>query len=113
MLADLQRRRHRAVLARGDAALDLFADDVVAQLDAFVADEDGRARNQLADLVLRLAAERTVEGALAVGARELGHKIPSRTALKSGRPVMTRPPLIESFLILAPQKRRESNRANM
>src|SRR3546814_11641576 len=85
MLADLQRRRHRAVLARGDAALDLFADDVVAQLDAFVADEDGRARNQLADLVLRLAAERTVEGDLAVGARELGHTIPSRTALKSAR----------------------------
>src|SRR3546814_9221500 len=102
MLADLQRRRHRAVLARGDAALDLFADDVVAQLDAFVADEDGRARNQLADLVLRLAAERTVEGALAVGARELGHKIPSRTALKSARPVLTRPPLIASFFILAP-----------
>src|SRR3546814_12483529 len=35
-------------------------------------------------------------------ARELGHKIPSRTALKSARPVLTRPPLIASFFILAP-----------
>src|SRR3546814_20073262 len=57
VLADFQRGRNRAVLARGDAALDLLADDVVAQLDAFVADEQGRARNQLANLVRRLAAD--------------------------------------------------------
>src|SRR3546814_2604287 len=70
VLADFQRGRNRAVLARGDAALDLLADDVVAQLDAFVADEHGRARNQLANLVLRLAAEGAVESALAVGRSE-------------------------------------------
>src|SRR3546814_7426358 len=64
MLADFERRRHRAVLARGDPALDLFADDVVAQLDAFVADEHGRPGNQLADFMLRLAAEGAIEGAL-------------------------------------------------
>jgi hypothetical protein len=37
--------------------LQLFADDVVAQLDAFVADEYRRPRDELADLVLTLAAE--------------------------------------------------------
>jgi hypothetical protein len=35
----------------------VFADDVHAQFDAFIADEHGRARNQLADLVLALSAE--------------------------------------------------------
>src|SRR3546814_2526837 len=74
MLADFERRRHRAVLARGDPALDLFADDGVAQLDAFVADEHGRPGNQLADFVLRLAAEGAIEGALAVRATQFRHK---------------------------------------
>src|SRR5690606_25154731 len=41
--------------------LELFADDVVAQLDALVADEDRRPRDQLADFVLALAAKRTIE----------------------------------------------------
>src|SRR3546814_9034642 len=62
------------LLARGDPALDLFADDVVAQLDAFVADEHGRPGNQLADFVLRLAAEGAIEGALAVRATQFRHK---------------------------------------
>jgi hypothetical protein len=35
----------------------LVADDVVAQLDALVADEHRRAGDQLLDLVLALAAE--------------------------------------------------------
>ena len=41
--------------------LELLANDVVAELDALVADEHRRAGNQLADFVLALAAERTVE----------------------------------------------------
>jgi len=41
--------------------LKLFANDVVAELDAFVANKYGRARNQLADFVLAFAAKRTVE----------------------------------------------------
>jgi hypothetical protein len=41
--------------------LRLFADDVVAQLDAFIADEHRRTGNQFADLVLALAAERAVQ----------------------------------------------------
>ena len=44
----------------------LLADDVHAQLDAFIADEHGRAGNELAHLVLALAAERAVEGVLGI-----------------------------------------------
>jgi hypothetical protein len=40
---------------------ELFANDVIAQFDAFVTDEDGRTRNQLANFVLALAAKRTVK----------------------------------------------------
>ena len=39
----------------------LLADDVHAQFDALVADENGRAGDELAHLVLALAAERAVE----------------------------------------------------
>jgi hypothetical protein len=36
---------------------ELLVDDLVAEVDAFVADVDARARDQLLDLALRLAAE--------------------------------------------------------
>jgi hypothetical protein len=36
---------------------ELFVDDLVAEIDALVADVDARACNQLLDLSLRLAAE--------------------------------------------------------
>lgn len=74
VLADFERRRHRAVLARSDPALDFLADDVVAQFDAFIADEYGGAGNQLADFMLRLAAEGAVKSALAVRAAQFRHK---------------------------------------
>ena len=41
--------------------LELLTNDVVAELDALVADKDRRSRDQLADFVLGLAAKRTVE----------------------------------------------------
>jgi hypothetical protein len=43
------------------AVLELLADDVVAQLDAFVADEHRGAGDQLADFVLALPAERAIQ----------------------------------------------------
>src|SRR5690606_10504433 len=49
--------------------LHLLADDVVAQVDAFVADEYGGTGNQFAHFVLAFAAERAIEqlaGVLAV-----------------------------------------------
>src|SRR5688572_10054039 len=55
-------------------ALGLLADDVVAELDALVADEHRGARNELAHLVLALAAERAVEQFLA--ADLIGHRLP-------------------------------------
>jgi len=42
----------------------LLADDVHAQLYAFIADEHGRPSDQLTHLMLALSAERTVEGVL-------------------------------------------------
>src|SRR5690606_12542821 len=41
--------------------LQFLADDVVAQLHAFIADEHARTRDQLAYFMLTLAAERAVE----------------------------------------------------
>ncbi len=41
--------------------LEFLANDVVTKLDALVADENRRARNQLAYFVLALAAKRTIE----------------------------------------------------
>ena len=50
-----------------------FTDDIHAQFNALITDEHGWARNQLADLVLALAAERAVKRALGVSAGGLGH----------------------------------------
>jgi hypothetical protein len=50
------------VAARGRALfLQLLTDDVVAQLDAFIADEHAGPGDQLAHLVLALSAERAVK----------------------------------------------------
>jgi hypothetical protein len=57
--------------------LGLLANDVVAQFDAFIADEHGRAGDQLAHLVLRLAAERAIQCAFRVAAAQFRHISPS------------------------------------
>ena len=67
MLADLERRRN-AVPGLHQRGFGLLADDVVAQLDALVADEHGGPGDELPHLVLRLPAEGAVEGALGVAA---------------------------------------------
>ena len=69
-LQDLLRGRH-AVARLHHRGLVLLADDVHAQFDAFIADEHRRAGDQLADLVLALAAERAVERVLGVAAAVL------------------------------------------
>src|SRR5580704_18088100 len=51
----------------------LLADDVHAQLDALGANEDRRSGNELAHLVLALAAERAVERVLRFAAADLAH----------------------------------------
>src|SRR5262247_1994665 len=66
-------RRARNTIARLDQGVFvLFADDVHAELDAFITDEHRRPRNQLTDLVLALPAEGAVEGILF-----LSHPVPS------------------------------------
>jgi hypothetical protein len=44
----------------------LFTDDIHAEFDAFIADENRRARDQLFHFVLRFSAERAVQRILAV-----------------------------------------------
>jgi hypothetical protein len=61
----------------------LLADDVHAQLDAFIADENRRPGDELSDLMLALSAERTVEGVLGIAAARFGHGHPIEPA--SGR----------------------------
>src|SRR6516164_5721402 len=60
----------------------LLADDVHAQFDALVANEHGRAGDELAHLVLALAAERAVERILGIVAADLAHlRTPTRYKL--------------------------------
>ena len=71
-LAD--RLRGRNIVARfRQRRLVLLADDVQAKLDALVANEDGGTGNELAHLVLALAAERAVERVLRIAAANLAH----------------------------------------
>jgi hypothetical protein len=57
------------VVARRELG-ELLADDVVAQVDALVADVDARTGDELGHLLLALAAERAVDEVL--GARVVG-----------------------------------------
>src|SRR5690606_18438304 len=70
-LEDLLGLGQRAARALG-LLLQLFADDVVAQLNALIADEHAGARDQLADLVLALPAEGAVQDLAAVAGTALG-----------------------------------------
>ena len=65
-ITDFARGRH-AIRGPQSAGLGLLADDLHAQFDTFIANEHGRAGNQLADLVLAFATEGAVERILAVG----------------------------------------------
>ena len=71
-LADFLRGRD-AVARLHQRGFVLLADDVHAEFDALVADEDGRSGNELADLVLTLAAERAVERVLGIAAADFAH----------------------------------------
>src|ERR1700728_4343459 len=71
-LADLA-RRWNAVARLHQRGLVLLADDVHAQLDALVANEYGRPGNELAHLVLALAAKRAVERVLGIAAANFAH----------------------------------------
>src|SRR5947209_20529295 len=63
----------------------LLADDVHAQLDALVADKHGRPGNELAHLMLALAAERAMERFLGFAVADLVH-LRTLTRYKSSQP---------------------------
>src|SRR5213080_2832483 len=65
-LLDLGRLRHRRGGGESLLLVDLLRDDVVAEVDALVADVDRGAGDQLADFVLALATERADEVAAAI-----------------------------------------------
>ncbi len=71
---NIARGRH-AITRAHQMRFVLFADDIHAQLDAFIADENRRPGDQLADLVLALSAEGAVQGVLRVAADGLGHLV--------------------------------------
>jgi hypothetical protein len=54
-------RRWQAIVIIQTRFFQLFADDVVAQFNAFITDVNTGARDQFANLVLAFAAERTIE----------------------------------------------------
>src|SRR6185312_14660133 len=71
-LADFLRGRD-AVARLHQRGFVFLANDVHAEFDALVADEDGRPGNELAHLVLALAAERAIERIFGVAAADLAH----------------------------------------
>src|SRR5262249_35307033 len=73
-LADFLRRRN-SVARLHQRGFVLLADDVHAEFNAFVADENGRPGNELAHFVLALAAERAVESVLRIAAADFAHSI--------------------------------------
>jgi len=80
-----------AVARLHQRGLVLLADDVHAEFDALVADEDRRTRDEFADLMLALAAERAIESVLGIRA-DLAHPCSPSTAPGPARP-MPLPPL--------------------
>src|SRR6516162_9144914 len=64
-LVDLPRRRD-AVAGFAESGLGLLANDILAQLNAFIADEHRRPRDELTHLVLALTAERAIERILGI-----------------------------------------------
>jgi hypothetical protein len=71
-LVDFLRCRN-AVTGFAPSGFGLLADDIFAQLNALIADVHRRPRDELADLVLALPAERAIERILRIAACELGH----------------------------------------
>jgi hypothetical protein len=60
--------RRNAVTGLDHRGFVFLADDVHAQFDAFIADENCRSGNQLPDFVLALSAEGAIQGVLGVAA---------------------------------------------
>src|SRR5699024_4526701 len=87
---DLTRGGQRGLLLGGGlSGLDLLGDDLVAQLDALLADVHPRPRDQALDLLLRLAAEGALEN-VSVLARTCHSCPPPRRSGPSSLPAAPR-----------------------
>jgi hypothetical protein len=64
-----------SILERGGELGQFIANDFVAQLNAFITNEDRRSRNEFFDLMLTLAAKRAIEGFFSGIAFFLGHEV--------------------------------------
>src|SRR5262245_63157655 len=76
----------------------LLANDVHAQFDTLIADKNGRTGNELAHLVLALAAEGAVERILRFAAADFAHSI-SPPAGRPAREPAALPPNITGALL--------------
>ena len=83
VLVDLTRLRELVELHLG-ALRELFLDDLVAEVDALVADVDAGTGDELLDLLLALPAEGALQQVASV--TELGHDSPSDPVELSSRP---------------------------
>src|SRR5437870_282747 len=79
----------------------LLGDDVVAELDALVADVDRRARDQFADVVLALPAEGALQRSVAFA--RSGHRLPTSSPASPAPP--PRPPPGSSAWTRSPRRR--------
>ncbi len=71
-LADFLRRRN-SITRLHQRGFVLLANDVHAEFDALIADENGGAGDQFADFVLALPAERAIQGVLRIARTDLAH----------------------------------------
>ena len=69
-------RGGNTLLGFHEGGLILLPDDFHAEFNAFIADEHGRARNELTHLMLALAAKGTVKRVLGLAAASLAHRLP-------------------------------------
>src|SRR5690606_11378271 len=92
-------RAGNAFLGLDQRGFVLLADNVHAEFDAFIADEDRRPRDELAHLVLALSAERAVESVLRLSAgAAFAHKRsfqgrPDRTVIRENGGLMALAPV--------------------
>ena len=111
-LADFLRRRN-AVARLHQRGLVLLADDVHAQFDAFVADEHRGAGDELAHLVLALAAERAVQGVLRIAAADFAHSILRHTLSYACVALSVVGEAFSNTRLYAPQRTKQVSRRNL
>jgi hypothetical protein len=109
-------RARDAVAGFDERGFRFLADNVHAQLDALIADEDRRAGDEFANLMLALAAEGTVKGVFPFAVPAGGFSADFAHWLKNSlsAPLFTRRPAKARYVRLnfRPPGRRHPNRAN-